>query len=758
MYVTGFAFTTKKDDKLMDNRKDGIQLKLYLTMIFCVVIAIFLTSTILYVNFQSILMKHEYKARLQNMETEKARITKLSNLALSTAYQIMNDISVMKLIAYDNISAIDESAAFLQMRYYLTTVPDMDSIYVYNKNNNRIYNVTTESNVTKSWNPDYDKKDDNFYDSSAVEILNNNHKYLPFIPIPRFYPLDDNSSKCVYTYIMYKTTVKNKEKDAVLLNLNKEYLFQGFDNQSDNIKLVIDQNFKVVYSNSEQFTVTQQLHNSFDSAGNMEKKASGYYIEDINGDKSVIMFTSADKHNWRYISILKYDILLAQVNRMQAISILITVMIAAAGMLTAYIFSRRLSIPIKSMSKDVKKLHLENLKLWKAVRDKEIAELLVNGGWDNKGNKLSGKEFLSLIGMEYSAEKKLVILCMCPDNYKILLETQGMEAVKTYLFAASNILGELLGDSTKVFHLDMENGKNFFVLQLEDNLMVDYLKEQVRQMQTHVRNYYEISISVLISKTGTNPDKVYELFEQLEEALTRSIFFGTGYIVYVAEREAKEDSHYEYPESREKQFFETLMLGKTEAAKKIYEEIISETYQYPIIIYNMVISRLVFVIDKVVSTFQKNGNESSFSGYFALSNLIQETDTLTIRNRKFYDLFHRIQEELEKRKSDKQELLVEKINAMIEKEYTKSSFSLDYLADSIGMSTAYMCRLYKQYTGVTIIDRLAFFRMKKARELLLDTQLSVNEVAEQVGYLNATYFYRVFKKENGVTPKEFRKK
>jgi AraC-like DNA-binding protein len=703
-------------------------------------------------------MKHEYKARLQNMETEKARITKLSNLALSTAYQIMNDISVMKLFAYNNISSIDESAAFLQMRYYLTSVPDIDSIYVYNKNNNRIYNVTNESDLIKSWNPDYDKKDNNFYDSSAVEILNNSDKYLPFIPIPRFYPLDGDSFKCVYSYIMYKTSVKNKERDAVLLNLNREYLFQGFDNQADNIKLVIDQNYKVVYSNSEQFMVTEQLQNSFDPEGNMDERGSGYYLTDINGVRSVVMFTSADKHNWRYISIISYGMLLAQVNRMQAISILITVMIAAAGMLTAHIFSRRLSIPIKSMSKDVKKLQRENLKLHKAARNRKTAELLENGGWDSKGNKITGQEFLSLIEMECSAAKKLVLLCMCPDNYKILLETQGMETLKTYLFAASNILSELLGESTKVFHLDMWNDKNLLFLQWEDNLTAENLREQIKRMQSYVSKYYDISISVLVSRPETDSDRLYDLFEQVEETLTRSIFFGTEYVVFAADMELKSDSHYEYPEHREKQLLENLMSGKAEEAKKSYEEIITETYQYPIIIYNMVVSRLVFAIDKVVSTFKKNGNASSFSGYFVLSNLIQEIDTITVRNKKFYDLFDRIQRELEKRKSDKQELLVIKINDMIEKEYAEASFSLDYLADSVGISTAYMCRLYKLYTGITITDRLSFFRMKKARELLLDTQLSVNEVAERVGYSNSTYFYRVFKKENGVTPKEFRRK
>ncbi|MFV0343246.1 MAG: helix-turn-helix domain-containing protein [Anaerocolumna sp.] len=740
----------------MDKRKDSINLKLYLTMIFSVVIAIFLTSSILYVNFQSILLRHEYNARLQNMETEKTRITKLSNLALSTAYQIMNDISIMKLFANKNISSIDENTAFLQLRYYLSSMPELDSIYVYNKNNNRIYNVTTESNLIKSWNPDYDMKDDNFYDSSAIEILSNSNKYLPYIPIPRFYSLDEGKTKCVYSYIMYKTSVKSKEKDAVLLNLNSDYLFQGFDNQTGNIKLVIDQNNQVVYSNSEQFKVTKQLDSGFDKEGNMKEQNSGYFLEDIGGVKSVIMFTSGDKHNWRYITMIEYDILLDQVNRMQAISIFITVMIATIGILAAYISSRRLSIPIKSMSTDVIKLQGENLKLQKVVRNRIIVELLENGGWDSKGNKITGQEFLSYIGMECSENKKVGMLCMRLDNYKVLLETKGMEEVRTFLFIGANVISELLGEDTKVLNLDIENNQNLLVLQWEDNLVAEQLKDLIKQMQAYVSKYYNVSISVLVSELETKPDKLYNLYEKLKESLTRSIFLGNEYVEFVANMKAKEDTQYEYPEQREKQFFENLMSGKIGEAKNIYEEVIQDTYQYPIIIYNMVINRLVFVINKVVSIFQKNGNESFFAGNYDLTNLIQETDSITIRNQKFYDLFYRIQLEFEKRKNDKQENMVEKINRMIEKEYTNSTFSLDYLADSIGMSTAYMCRLYKLHKGITILDRLAFLRMKKARELLLDTQLSISEVAERVGYINSSYFYRVFKKENGVTPKEYR--
>ena len=746
-----------EDNRVMENKKDQNHLKLYITMIFCVVIAIFLTSTILYANFQSILMKHEYKARLSNMETEKARITKLSNLALSSVYQIYNDISVMKLLTYDNINAADESAAFLQLRYYLTAIPDIDSIYVYNTGNNRIYSVLNEPDLDKPWNPDYDKKDSKFYDKSAVVLLNNLSDYPPYIPVPRFYPLNESKTKCVYSYIMYKTSVENKLRDAVILNLDAEYLFQGYDNNSDSLKLVIDQNNQVVYSSSEQFPVTRQLPRSFDPEGIIREKASGYYITDIGGVRTVIMFTGPDKHNWRYVSMINYNELLSQVNRMQTISIIITLVLAVAGMAAAYIFSRRLSIPIQSMSRDVKDLRRENRQLHRLDRNRQAVLLLDNGGWDGKGEQKSGQEFLSLIGLNPAEEKMLFLFCICLDNHKSLQETLGVEEIRAYHFAASNILSELLGEGIKTFHLDMGTDKSLFFLQWDKERDQSEFREQIKGMQAYVNRYFGISLSVIVSKAVEEPQSIYDQYENVMEALARRIFYGTGYLIFLSELKLKNDCQYEYPDQREKQLVENLMLGKALEARKIYEEIISETDQYPILIYNMVISRIVFAIGRVSAVLKKNGQDTFPSGFFVLSNLIQEADTIRVRNERFFALFDRIQCELEQRKSDKQEQIVEKINAIIEKGYYEASFSLDYLADSIGMSNAYMCRLYKQYTGITIIDRLAEIRMDRARELLLGTQLPVNEIAERVGYSGSTYFYRVFKKVNGVTPKEYRR-
>jgi YesN/AraC family two-component response regulator len=62
---------------------------------------------------------------------------------------------------------------------------------------------------------------------------------------------------------------------------------------------------------------------------------------------------------------------------------------------------------------------------------------------------------------------------------------------------------------------------------------------------------------------------------------------------------------------------------------------------------------------------------------------------------------------------------------------------------------------FKEYVGVNFIDYLTKLRLDKAKDLLRNSELSVNEIAEAVGY-EPKYFMRIFKKLEGVTAGNYR--
>ena len=99
-----------------------------------------------------------------------------------------------------------------------------------------------------------------------------------------------------------------------------------------------------------------------------------------------------------------------------------------------------------------------------------------------------------------------------------------------------------------------------------------------------------------------------------------------------------------------------------------------------------------------------------------------------------------------------------KIAETIQKEYSSPDFSISVLADTFHVSIAYMSYLFKKGFDVNFSDYLWNIRMKKAEELLSETDMNIDQISIQVGYLNTSSFRRKFKQETGLTPSQYRSK
>ncbi|GIP38689.1 hypothetical protein J31TS4_19690 [Paenibacillus sp. J31TS4] len=86
-----------------------------------------------------------------------------------------------------------------------------------------------------------------------------------------------------------------------------------------------------------------------------------------------------------------------------------------------------------------------------------------------------------------------------------------------------------------------------------------------------------------------------------------------------------------------------------------------------------------------------------------------------------------------------------------------SDLSLDALADKLNITGAYLSTYYKEKTGVNVSDYVNTVRMNKAMELLRDTDLKVQDIAQLIGYYSIASFNRMFKKHTGFTPGEYRR-
>ena len=89
-------------------------------------------------------------------------------------------------------------------------------------------------------------------------------------------------------------------------------------------------------------------------------------------------------------------------------------------------------------------------------------------------------------------------------------------------------------------------------------------------------------------------------------------------------------------------------------------------------------------------------------------------------------------------------------------EYQTEELSLARVAKAINMSTFYFCKMFKKVTGINFTDYLSRVRIEKSKNLLLNPNLRVSEIAFEAGFQSLTHFNRVFKKLLGQSPTTYR--
>lgn len=99
---------------------------------------------------------------------------------------------------------------------------------------------------------------------------------------------------------------------------------------------------------------------------------------------------------------------------------------------------------------------------------------------------------------------------------------------------------------------------------------------------------------------------------------------------------------------------------------------------------------------------------------------------------------------------------VDEVASYIINHYT-DAISLDFLSKEFFVSKCYLSRIFKEITGFTVNEYINTHRIKKAQELLLNSDNNISEIAALVGFESISYFEKVFKKYTETSPLKYRK-
>ncbi|WP_274649607.1 helix-turn-helix domain-containing protein [Paenibacillus humicola] len=269
------------------------------------------------------------------------------------------------------------------------------------------------------------------------------------------------------------------------------------------------------------------------------------------------------------------------------------------------------------------------------------------------------------------------------------------------------------------------------------------------------------TVTVGIGETANSPQGAAASYKEAQEALTFKAALGGNRVITFGETRTighgESGTHLRSVHKLAQQFrlrdggwhesFEALFAGIRDS--RLSKNEIARLIHY-----------LIAHLDLQLSQMAKSDYESwTAHALPALKRRAEEFDTLEQLQAGFRSVLEDQAGRLAELREDRPyHRLMKDVRAYIEREYANPGLSLDFLSERFSVGAKYLSQLFKEETGENFLDFLASVRIRHAKERLLAEPVSIQQIGESVGYVNAATFRRVFRKVTGESPVDFRKR
>lgn len=287
------------------------------------------------------------------------------------------------------------------------------------------------------------------------------------------------------------------------------------------------------------------------------------------------------------------------------------------------------------------------------------------------------------------------------------------------------------------------------------NKMISVL-EEIRQ---NVEKFLKLSITVGLGSIYGSLDRMKESYRSAITALEYKLVLGSNKVIFLDDIEPESTDTVILDENKERTLISSIKFGKEKDVLQAVEGLFDHlsSVKAPIKEYYLYFMEIVTVLSKLVRTFQVEVVNVLPENY-GIDQLIREFNTMDEVKEWLTKLCLELQIQVSSKRLNATQMLLEKAKDYIDKHYNDHELSVQKLADHLYISSSYLSLIFKKEANQTFLKHLIEVRLTAAKELLRDPSIKVTEVAERVGYPDVSYFSYFFKKNFGVSPREYRNK
>lgn len=291
----------------------------------------------------------------------------------------------------------------------------------------------------------------------------------------------------------------------------------------------------------------------------------------------------------------------------------------------------------------------------------------------------------------------------------------------------------------------------------EDRNNKSSILKLAKNMLVNIKKQFSCTVTIGIGRSYKDITDIRESYLQARKAFKMgSLILGGDQVIYIDDLQDHNDKC--YPIYKEKVLHNHIINGEWQLAKEDLEELLKEILesQESIVFKRTRINEIVVVLSR--SAIEEGADQENilrlnadFYTKLVISDCLEDITDYIIQ---LVTQYEKLIAESHKTYSAK---IILEAHKYIENNYS-SNINMKDVAESINLSSHYFSRLFKKESGYTFLEYLTKTRLNKAKQLLHDPSLTITEIAQRIGYDDACYFSRLFKKHETISPKEYRSK
>ncbi len=589
-----------------------------------------------------------------------------------------------------------------------------------------------------------------------------------------WYPRKLESGIHVISYVLPLNRLSTTTRGTIVLNWRESQIESVFRSSGAGKRgyMLLDSDGKVI-SHRDKSLLLQD-------AGDMppikeiltQGRPEGYAFRVVEGERLLYTWSKSNRTGWISVNVNSVNELMASSHAMQRNIMLLTAVIMVSGTVLAVLLATWLSKPVRKL------VHTLRTRDDFAIKEKnELAfldaaftrmreeEEALNQLLHVRKQDVRSLAVHHLIRGEYSSQAAemfpdphFLVAVVSIDGYRKYVSQTNPETRSYHRYLLIAHCESLLRDELDGRCVYQGDGCFAMVInygELEHGSAEALVHKALADIRNKAAELLDHTVTIGVSSSTVEIAVVSELVIEAMEAIKQRMIAGSGVISYWKEENGN-DKRYIYPSISERRILNFLDNGDLDSImtelRLIGDEIRSADY----VSYD----NILFVYHQLAGVTIKHLRENHvstgriFAGRSNIYATLAAIDTLDGLEEYLVEFFREIVQYLERTPGEGNphgQRIVSYLN-----ERYREDIAFQEMAKEIGISYSYMRKIVYEMTGKSLIDYLNQLRIEKAKELLVESSLTITQIASDVGYYNVQSFNRFFRKFEGMPPSGYK--